>query len=119
MLVLDQEEKALVTELRALGNIADFVKPGLHLNRLKFYEDLVIGDSGAPAFLIINDTLVLLTTITQGGAGNGTFVTPQIATLNAMIVEADANTATTGSQITTGLQVQTIDLSGFGTFTPP
>ena len=117
-LVLDQEEKALVTELRALGNSAEFVKPGLHQNRLAFYEDLITGDSGNPAFLIINDTLVLLTTITYGGPGSGTFVTPQISALNAMIVAADADATARGYPANTGLQVQTVDLSGFSTFTP-
>lgn len=120
VLVLDQEEKALVTELRQLDNSAVFVKPGLHLDRLGFYEDLITGDSGDPAFLIINDTLVLLTTLTGGGPGGGTFVTPQISALNAMIVAADADTANhPGTPITTGLQVQTVDLSGFSTFIAP
>ncbi len=127
VMVLDQEEKALVSELRELGSpalgpsFAVFVKPGLHRNRLKFYEDLIPGDSGNPAFLIINDsitlvpTLVLLSTATFANEGKGTFVTNLInPTLNDLIVAAD-----TDAGLNTGLHVQTIDLSGFATFTPP
>ena len=120
VLVLDQEEKALVAELRQLDSSAWFVKSALHLDRLGFYEDVIPGDSGDPAFLIINDTLVLLTTLTSGGAGSGTFVTPQISALNAMIVAADADAAAGNPGFpATGLQVQTVDLSGFNTFTSP
>ena len=75
---LNQEEKALVTELRELGPpatpYAGFIRPGLHRKRVDFYQDLIFGDSGNPAFLIVNETpvkqiLVLLTTATSAGAG--------------------------------------------------
>lgn len=106
-LCLDQEEKALVTDLSNLGNSANFVAPS-QLNfaqRLAFYESKVGGDSGNPAFLIVNDELVLLTVWTYGGAGSGTFVTPQIAAINAMM------TALGG-----GYQLTEADLSGFPTY---
>ncbi len=126
VMALDQEEKALVYELYSLGNLAEYALSLLHPKRLEFFEALADGDSGDPEFLIINDTLVLLSTITGHlpfyPAGRGTFVTPQISALNAMIVAADADTVNTldlGPQINTGLHVQTIDLSGFSTFTPP
>ena len=122
VMYLDQEEKALVQELRALDletNLTRFVKPLFHPNRLPFNELLINNDSGNPAFLIINDTLVLLSTALFYGTGDSTFVTNMVPSLNAMIVAADANTVLTGPQISTGLQVQTVDLSGFSMFTPP
>ena len=137
VMCLDQEEKALVSELRNLGPpmepsptiFAYFVKPGLHRNRLEFYEDIIGGDSGNPAFLIINppgaepETLVLLSTASAIGAeypaGFATFVTPQISALNDMIVAADANATARGYPASTGLTVQTINLSGFSTPVPP
>ena len=136
VLALDQEEKALVFELKELGQpptlrqLAKFALPELHLPRRDFNEILIDGDSGNPAFLIIKppdtglDTLVLLTTMSNGYAMEyGTFVTAQISKLNEMIVAADADATANDPlhPINTGLQVQTIDLgvSGFNTFTPP
>ena len=130
-LILNQYEQARMAELHDLGasapSYAYFVRPGLHRKRLEFYDVLTPGDSGNPAFLIIKppntglDTLVLLTTWTSGGAGSGTFVTPLISDLNAMIALADADVGNYFPFVpmNTGLQVQTIDLSGFNTFTPP
>ena len=119
-MILNQYEQARVAELHDLGpsapSLANFVRPGLHRKRLEFYENLIPGDSGNPAFLIINDNLVLLTTWTLGGAGVGTFVTPQISALNAMIAAADAHAASRGYPLPAeqqGQTVQTIDLSGF------
>ena len=67
--------------------------------------------------------LVLLSTFTKGGPGGGTFLTPQIFTLNSMIVAADADATERRPDlppITTGLQVQTVDLSVlFNPYTPP
>ena len=130
VMVLDQEEKALVSEVRDLDiqTYATYIKPGLHKKRLEFFEGLVEGDSGNPSFLIIKNgitqvhTLVLLSTATgytlYNPAGVGTFVTPT-ATLNAMIAAADAQANAEAGVPITGMTVQTIDLSGFSTFTPP
>ena len=132
VMILNKEEKALVHELRFIGAFNDrlyalvpgpfthFVRPGLHGKRLEFFRGLVPGDSGNPEFLIINDTLVLLSTTTFSD-GRGSFVTPQISTLNAMIAAADAHAASRGYPLPTeqqGQTVQTIDLSAFTTFTP-
>ena len=131
-MILDQEEKALVTELYGLVSassfpLADnfFVRPGLHRQRLAFFETLIDGDSSNPAFLIINNTLALLSVASGSdfisGYSNGTFVTPQISMLNAMIVAADADVGNYPPFIpmNTGLQVQTVDLSDFDFYTPP
>ncbi len=125
IMVLDQEEKANVHELRGFayqGPNAWFVQPGLHRKRVEFYEGVEIGDSGNPVFLILNDNLILLTTLET--AVTGPFVTPQISMLNAMIAAANADAENRRPElppIDPDLQVQTIDLnlSGFIEFTPP
>lgn len=86
-LCLDQEEKALITDLFTLTDRADFTAPYL-INaaaRVPYHETKITGDSGNPAFLIINDELVLLTVWTYGGAGGGTAIQPQRAAINALM----------------------------------
>ena len=128
VMMLDKEEKALVGELRSIGSGVLLVIPAIHTKRLEFYEDIITGDSGNPVFLILNETpfetLVLLTTFLSGygfteSAGGGPFSTAAI--LNSLIVAADADVVNHpgGTPTSTGLQVQTVDLSGFSTFTPP
>ena len=133
VMALDQDENALVKEVRALdGRLGDYYLPGFtlfsqpgshHPRRLDFYEDWIPNDSGNPAFFIINDTLVLLASATQGGPGTGGFVSSlPYPTLNDLIAAADANATAREPNLLpqpTGLQVQTVDLSGFSTFTPP
>ena len=110
-LCLDQEEKALVTDLRAfLEGRASFQLPN-KTDEEVLYEDKIAGDSGNPAFLIINGELVCLTFWTGGGAGNGTFLTSEILDMNQMIADLDA-----AEGINTGYTIQTVDLSGFPTF---
>lgn len=118
VIVMDQQEKARVFDLFALANGVGGTKPTLAPDREAFYE-LGLGqeDSGNPVFLIVNDALVLLTT--QSNIGTGTFVTPHLSALNAMIAAADAHATSRGFPVNSGLQVQTIDLSGFSPFTPP
>ena len=118
VMMLDQQEKALVSELHAINDLANFIRPALHLHRLEFYEDAIGGDSGNPAFLIINDTLVLLATLHDYATGSGSFATPSV--LNSLIPAADADATINNPGFpATGLQVQTVDLSGFSPFTPP
>lgn len=112
-LSLDQEEKALVTDLFSLKtNGASFSVPNI-ANRLEFYEQKISGDSGNPSFLILDlgngPELVLLTLWTYGGAGSGTFITPHIAAVNAMIATSDTQAGNGG----TGYTLTTADLSAF------
>lgn len=102
-LCLDQEEKALVTDLNSFhpNGIVSFSIPNLPYEKV-LYEDKIVGDSGNPAFLIINGELVLLTMWTWGGAGSGTFITEHIAAVNAMM-------AVLGSSYT----LSQADISGF------
>lgn len=105
-LCLDQEEKALVTDLLSFqpNGVASFTVPNLPYEKA-LYEAKVAGDSGNPAFLIVDGELVLLTTWTWGGAGSGTFITPQIGALNSMM-------ASLGSTHT----LTSVDLSAFTEF---
>jgi hypothetical protein len=56
-------------------------------NRAGYYERLVSGDSGNPAFLVVDDKPVLLGLFTSGGPGGGTFLTDQIDAVNAMLTD--------------------------------
>lgn len=108
-MVLDQEEKCLVTDLSTLDQRYQCRKP-TDATRLSLYENLIAFDSGNPFFVIINGQLVFIGSTTSGGAGNGTFTTSYIPTINQLIINVDAL-----ASISTGYTVQTIDLSGFPT----
>lgn len=115
-LSLDQEEKALVTNLYNLdSSYASFSVP-VDETRLLFYESKISGDSGNPSFLILDlgsgPELILLTFWTWGGAGSGTFITPQISDINAMIVTSDTQAGNGG----TGYTLDEADLSVFTNF---
>jgi hypothetical protein len=103
-LVLDQEEKALISELYSLGNLASFLVSN-NATRANFFENIVLGDSGNPAFLIINDELVIVTVWTFGGGGSGTSILVHKNAINTMM-------ATLGG----GYSLTEIDLSGFTDF---
>lgn len=77
-LCLDQEEKALVSDILSLDSVDSGISGHLyHLQvpsdsfRLAFYEEKVMGDSGNPVFLVMDDQLVLIGLLTFGGAGSG------------------------------------------------
>lgn len=103
-LMLDQEEKALVTELINLGTYAIFDSPS-DSKRLSFFEMLISGDSGDPIFLIINNQLVILTVATFGNAGMGTSILYHKNTINSMM-----------SSLGGGYSLSEIDLSSFSYF---
>ena len=70
-LCLDQQERASVMDLLGLYPTAStFIKPNSSI-RTPFHRDIASdGDSGNPAFLIIDNELVLITVWTQGGSGS-------------------------------------------------
>lgn len=103
-LVLDQEEKALISELYSLGNSASFLVSN-NATRAGFFENIILGDSGNPAFLIINDELVIITVWTFGGGGSGTSILVHKDAINTMMT-------TLGG----GYSLTEIDLSGFTDF---
>lgn len=106
-LVLDQEEKALIWDWYENGQSVKFSQPN-DSTRNGYFEGIFHGDSGNPIFVIINDAPVLLTVLTAPGVG--TFLTPQIAKLNQMILTADAQAG-----VSTGYTISTADLTGFPT----
>ncbi|MFA5264919.1 MAG: hypothetical protein WC378_13935 [Opitutaceae bacterium] len=103
-LVLDQEEKALVDELSSIGTMVSFRAPADFLRR-SFYEDIVGGDSGNPASLIIDNKLVLLNVWTFGGAGSGTSVAYHRAAINALMTSLGG-----------GYQLTDADLSAYPSY---
>lgn len=103
-LVLDQEEKALVADLTSLGSMASFAQPN-DATRLSFYESIISGDSGNPAFLIDSSGLILVTTWTFGGAGSGPDYSDWLTGLNAILTSLGG-----------GYQLTAADLSGFNTY---
>jgi hypothetical protein len=116
-LATDQEKKALVSDLQwmsmkdkdvfgdscGFGTVV-FNKP-TDEQRLAFYEDFIVGDSGSPAFLIINGELVVLTVATSSGAGQSTTICLHTNILNNMM-----------NNLGGGYQLTEIDLSGFTDF---
>jgi len=102
-IALDQEEKALVTSLWWLNEQASCNSPS-DATQAAFFEDIVRGDSGNPAFMIVRGRAVLLTVWSFGGGGLGTFVTAQKAAINRMMADLGG-----------GYQLTEIDLGGLGT----
>ncbi len=106
---LDQEEKALIA---TFFQGALFIRPS-SANQLTFYEAKIGGDSGNPAFLIVNGKLVLVTCWTQGGVGSGTPIYRFISDINTiMIPSADAQAG-----VSTGYTVTEADFSAWPNLT--
>ena len=103
-LVTDQEEKGIVTDLYRLDNYTTFRFP-TDATRISFYESIRSGDSGNPAFLIINGELVILTVWTYGGAGSGTNILAHKTAINTMM-----------STLGGGYSLTEIDLSSFNDY---
>ena len=104
---LDQQEKALVSDLYSINAGVRFWWP-TDVKRLEFYEDKISGDSGNPAFMIVNGVLVLLTVWTGGGGGSGTNIGDYLAAINQLILDVDAL-----ASISTGYTLSEVDLSDF------
>lgn len=107
-LTLDQEEKALVTDLQTIGSSpwmygssVTFMRP-TDATRLAFYEDKISGDSGNPACLVIDGQLVLLCVWTFGGPGAGTGVTAFRSGINTVMTSLGG-----------GYQLTDVDLSAY------
>lgn len=105
-LAIDAEEKALVTDLYDLDGFASFIQPCSCAFRLSFFEDIILGDSGNPAFLIINNEAVIITIWTYGGSGRGTNISYHKDTINQLMLSLGG-----------GYQLTEINLAEFTTFT--
>ena len=78
VVVFDQEEKALIREIPSVYRVASAVqslrKPKGELRR-RFYEKIMEGDCGDPAFLVVRGGVILLATIDSvTGASPSVFV---------------------------------------------
>jgi len=100
MLHLDQQEKALVRDMRnvPVGNLKVSHKTPTDPVRLQYSEELIGGDSGNPAFVLVGAELVVV--LTHYTAINGPFYTE---------IRAQVNQAMT--QLGGGYQLTEIDLS--------
>jgi hypothetical protein len=83
-LCLNQYESALESDISSLpsGSGISLAAP-TDPTRSLFYQAKVSGDSGQPAFIILNGQLVLLTVYSYGGAGSGWFLTPCLSQINS------------------------------------
>lgn len=116
-LALDQEEKALIRDLWRLSAVEEiegvtgaytmFDTP-FDAARTDYYEDLIGGDSGNPAFIIIGGQPVLLTVWTFGGPGAGTSLVDFKQDINAIMSQLEA-----AHNSVDGYQLEEIDLSNF------
>lgn len=113
-LCLDQDEDASVADCYNLTlptasqtGSAQFANPNWinWAKRMEFFEMKRGGDSGNPAFVIINNQLVILTVFTYGGAGAGSALCGKLDVLNNMI-----------AQFGIPDRLQVIDLTGFPTY---
>lgn len=109
-LVLDQQEKALIADTLGITDLVRFQYP-TDAKRLEYSERIIGGDSGNPAFMIIDDELILLTVWTYGEAGSGTFFGDQIDSINQLIVDVDAMAGDS-----TGYSLDIKDLSAYPTY---
>ena len=100
-MVVDSEKKALVADLEAVGSTFRLAPPG-GTQRAAFFENMVVGDSGSPVFLVLSGEPVLLGVVTYGGAGEGTFIGNQKDSVNAVMASLGG-----------GYQLTEADLSGF------
>ena len=110
-LCLDQEEEALILDsyFWDSGEYRMHFKNPIDETRLSFFEDIIVGDSGNPAFLIIDDELVLTTTWTEAdnNSASGPF-------MNGDNVQSKINAAMTS--LGGGYQLTVKDLSAYPTY---
>ena len=120
-LCLDQQEKALIGDL-FLNELRSYrtgfpehatiqLQYPVDSNRSTFRETIISGDSGNPAFLIVNGELVFFTVWTFGGAGKGTLISHYISEINQMITDAD-----TLAGVSTGYTLTEANFSSFPTY---
>jgi hypothetical protein len=105
LITTDQEQKALCRELINVGASGQSWahRAAQTGNRADYTENLVVGDSGQPLFMLINGQLVLLGSHYSAGA------VPQLANYTT---EINAAMTTLGG----GYQLTTADLSAFTNF---
>lgn len=99
----DFEEKALVADLSYESGTMVGLKPPLASSyRYTLYEQKIVGDSGNPVFLVIDNQLVLLFVLTYGGAGSGTSISHHYDAINKIMKDMGSS-----------YQLTEIDLTGY------
>lgn len=108
-LVLNQMERGSISDFApVLGNLDwAYGYPTDDDARSVFWGEPILGDSGNPSFLLVNNQPVLLTTWTSGGFGNG----PNYCRAS---IQAAVNAGLTS--LGGGYQLTTVDLSGFPSY---
>lgn len=82
----DFEEKALVADLQyESGNLIYLSIPATRSLGAQFFETKIVGDSGNPVFMVLQNEPVLMFTFTYGGAGGGTSITSHYDDINGII----------------------------------
>lgn len=105
LIVVDQEEKALVGDIGSISSTVQIASPS-NAQRASFWESIIVGDSGSPGFIVINNQLVIVTVLTYGGLfTSGTAISAHIGAINTMM-----------NTLGGGYQLSTVNLSGFPTF---
>jgi hypothetical protein len=109
ILCLDQEEKALVHDMNIGGGNCGWRAP-ITGDRLSFYEPIVLYDSGNPCFLIVNNSLVLMSTYSY--SVSGPFYPAYITSINTGMNTLWTRNGKSGSSYS----ITTVDLTGFTSF---
>lgn len=106
----DQEKKMLMGDYMSTFNNGttekvSHISPPNDSDRLNYFEQLIVGDSGNPVSTIINNELVLLGGWYQTLSAQGGWSTPIPAYINEV--------NNTIASLTNGYKVNEVDLSGF------
>ena len=107
MLMFDYSEHAIVTDFAGCDSnsrIADGKVP-INADRSRFFEEVVVGDSGDPKFLVCGNEVILICTLLTYGSGSsglGPFTTYYADQLQNSI-----------NELSPGYQLQVFDLSSF------
>lgn len=105
---LNQHERASVADWRGSFSTGSFsLQYPASTLRQQYYENIVSGDSGNPAFVLINGELIVIGTFTSGNAGSGTLISDHINAINTMMTTLDP---------ISGYQLTTINLSSFNLY---
>lgn len=97
----DFEEKALVADLNyERGNLVWLATPQHSSIRYPFFEPKIVGDSGNPVFLVVDNELILMFVFTYGGAGGGTSITYHHDSINNIMKQWGSHYQLTDADLT-------------------
>lgn len=102
VICLDQRERASISAMAGLGYLFSNIPSSAYPD---YYRELILYDSGNPAFIVVNGSPVLLGVFTNGGPGGGASIAYSATAVNAAMT-------TLGG----GYQLTPVDLSGFTSY---